>query len=171
MYRRLVVPVLVLATVLTGCASGVGAASGRPPVAPTIPPPTIAPAPPPSVLDDVMAAYRRSWAVYSEAVARVEPAGLPEAFAGSALVLRRQEVERLRRAGAAIRVRVTHRPEVVLVDADTAVVTDVLDNHMIRVDHRTGRPREPDPDDVLTRAYTLRREGGLWKVTEAVALG
>ena len=118
-----------------------------------------------------MAAYHRSWAVYTEAVARVEPAGLPEAFAGSALVLRRREVERLRRAGEAIRVRVTHRPEVVLVDADTAVVTDVLDNHMVRVDHRTGRPREPDPDDVLTRAYTLRREGGLWKVTEAVALG
>ena len=41
---------------------------------------------------------------------------------------------------------------------------------MVRVDARTRRPLEADPDDRLTRAYTLRLEGGTWKVTEAVAL-
>ena len=67
--------------------------------------------------------------------------------------------------------RVAHHLEVALVDAETAVVTDVLDNHMVRVDARTGRALESDPDGTLTRAYTLRREGGTWKVTDAVALG
>lgn len=124
-----------------------------------------------SVLEEVEAAYRRSWAVYADAVGRVDGSRLAEAFGASALILRRREVEALRRAGQAITVRVTHDLEVTLVDAVTAVVTDVLGNHMVRVDGRTGRPLEPDPDSTLTRAYTLRREGGTWKVTEAVALG
>jgi hypothetical protein len=76
----------------------------------------------------------------------------------------------LDRAGAAIRVRVVHHAEVALIDAETAVVTDAFENHMVRVDARTRRPLEPDPDDRLTRAYTLRLEGGTWKVTDAVAL-
>ncbi len=124
-----------------------------------------------SVLEEVEAAYRRSWAVYADAVGRVDDSRLAEAFGASALILRRREVDALRRAGQAITVRVTHDLEVALVDAVTAVVTDVLGNHMVRLDSRTGRPLEPDPDNTLTRAYTLRREGGTWKVTEAVALG
>ncbi len=161
---------LVLTLAGAGCATGAGAANGRL-AEPTIPPSTMAPAPPLSVLDEVEAAYRRSWAVYADAVGRVDTSHLAEAFGDRALGLRRREVAGLRRAGEAIAVRVAHHLEVALVDAETAVVTDVLDNHMVRVDARTGRALESDPDGTLTRAYTLRREGGTWKVTDAVALG
>ena len=156
---------------LLGCTASASAArpatSG---VTPTVPPATLAPAPPPSILDEVRDAYDRSWDVYAAAVGRGDGSRLGEAFAGPALVLKRQEVARLRAAGAAIRVRVRHHLDVALVDAETAVVTDVLENHMVRVDARTRQPVEADPDDRLTRASTLRMEGGTWKVTEAVAL-
>ncbi len=171
MPRRPVLLFLALTLLGGGCATDAGAQAGRPVVEPTVPPPTVAPAPPPSVLEEVEAAYRRSWVVYAAAVGRVDPAPLAEAFGASALTLRRREVEALRRAGEAVAVEVTHDLEIVLVDAETAVVTDVLDNHMVRVDARTGQALEPDPGGTLTRAYTLREEAGTWKVTEAVALG
>ena len=159
-----VLPLLVL----LGCTADASASSS--PVRPTAPAATLAPSPPASVVDEVRAAYDRSWAVYAAAVGRVDPDGLPRAFADSALALRRREVQALARDGTAIRVRVRHHAEVAMVDADTALVTDVLENHMVLVDARTREPLEPDPDDRLTRAYTLRRLGGTWKVTEAVAL-
>ncbi len=161
-----VLPLLML----LGCAAGASAAPSASGVSPTIPVPTLAPAPPASVLDDVREAYDRSWAVYAAAVGRVDATGLPRAFADSALILKRREVAALARDGAALRVRVTHHAEIALVDAETALVTDVLENHMVRVDAATRRPLEADPADELTRAYTLRRRGGTWKVTEAVAL-
>ena len=161
-----VLPLLVL----LGCAADASATSFGDPVRPTVPTVGLAPAPPVSVIDDVRAAYDRSWAVYAAAVGRVDASGLRRAFADSALVLRRREVVGLARDGAAVRVRVTHHAEVVLVDAETAIVTDVLDNHMVRVDARTRRPLEADPADQLTRAYTLRLQHGTWKVTEAAAL-
>jgi hypothetical protein len=157
----------VLLAAAAGCAAD-AAATGAP-VVPTVPPTTVA-VPDRSVPDEVRAAYLRSWTTYARAVGTVDAAGLPAAFAGPALTLREQEVERLRRAGEAVRVRVVNHAEVALVDGETAVVTDTLENHMVRVDAATGRPLEPDPGGQLTRAYTLRREDGTWKVTEAVAL-
>jgi hypothetical protein len=140
--------------------------------APTSPPPAVTPrAPAPrSVVHQVEAAYLRAWAVYAEAVGRVDEGDLGQAFAGRALVLKREEVADLRRQGRAIRVDVHHHYEIALLDAETAVVTDLLRNHMVLVDARTREPVEPDPDDILARAYTLRRRGGTWKVTDAVAL-
>ena len=161
---------LVLTLAGAGCASDAAATSSGRLVEPTVPPTTAAPALPVSVLDVVEAAYRRSWAVYADAMGRVDASRLAEAFGASALILRQREVAALRRAGEAVSVRVDHHLDVVLVDAQTAVVTDVLDNHMVRVDARTGQPLEPDPGGTLTRAYTLREEDGTWKVTEAVAL-
>ena len=171
MSRRLAPLLLVLSLAGGGCAADAGAASSGRRVEPTVPAPTVAPAPPMSVLDEVEAAYRHSWAIYADAVGRVDGSRLADAFGASALILRQREIAALRRAGEAVTVRVDHHLDVVLVDAETAVVTDVLDNHMVRVDARTGRALEPDPDGTLTRAYTLRQEGGTWKVTEAVALG
>lgn len=171
MSKRPALLLLSLVLVGSGCAADAGAAPTGRTAGPTVPAPTVAPAPPLAALDEVEAAYRRSWAIYADAMGRLDASDLAEAFGASALVLRRREVEALRRAGEAVRVRVTHDLEVALVDAVTAVVTDVLGNHMVRVDARTGRPLEPDPGGTLTRAYTLRREGGTWKVTEAVALG
>jgi hypothetical protein len=162
-------PVVLALLMLVGCARAAAdpSATGA---APTVPPATLAPTPPMSTLGEVRDAYDRSWAVYAAAVGRVDPSRLGEAFAGPALVLERAEVVRLRAAGAAIRVRVRHHPDVALVDADTAVVTDALEDHMVRVAARTRRPLEADPNDRVTRAFTLRREGGTWKVTESVAL-
>jgi hypothetical protein len=145
------------------------------PVAATAPtvPPTVAttPAVVPTLAEDVEAAYLRAWRVYAEAVGRQDASRLHRAFAASALALKRDEVADLRRRGLAIRVDVRHHLEVALLDGRTAVVTDLVGNHMVLIDARTRRPVEPDPDDVLARAYTLRLLGGTWKVTEAVALG
>jgi hypothetical protein len=156
--------------VLPACAADASASSAGVDVQPTVPPATLAPAPPRTVLQEVRAAYDRSWAVYARAVGRADPSGLGAAFAGPALTLRTREVAALRYAGEVVRVRVAHHAEVALVDAETAVVTDVLENHMVRLDAATGRPLEADPANRLTRAYTLREEAGTWKVTEAVAL-
>jgi hypothetical protein len=160
--------VLALTLLLTACSTD--AAATPPGPRPTVPPVTTTTLAL-SVVDRVEEAYRRAWAVYAAAVGRTDPSGLPRAFAGPALVLKRREVAALARADEAIRVRVEHHLEVVLVDERTAVVTDRIENHMIRIDARTRRTLEADPDDVLTRAYTLREEGGQWLVTEAVALG
>lgn len=167
MRRRLAIAALVA----TAAACGRAEATPGPLVVPTTPPATLAPAPDRSVPAQVEAAYRRAWATYAEAVGRLDPGVLDRAFAGPALTLRRAEVAALRAAGEAIRVRVGHDLEVALVDPETAVVTDVLDNHMVRVDAETGRALEPDPASRLTRATTLRLQDGSWKVTEAVALG
>jgi hypothetical protein len=157
---------LLLLPIVAGCAPG---AAATPSPDPTLPTTTAAPVTR-SVVDEVTAAYHRSWAVYAAAIGRVDPSGLPRAFAGSALILKRREVAGLARRGAAVRVAVRHHAEVSLIDARTALVTDLVENHMVLVDAVTREPLEADPDDVLARAYTLRRIGGTWKVTEAVAL-
>jgi hypothetical protein len=162
--------VVIPLAVLLGCAADASATGSGSAVVPTVPPATSAPAPSRTVLDDVRAAYDRSWAVYAAAVGRTDTSLLDRAFAGPALVIKQREVAGLRRAGEAIRVRVRHHLDVALIDAETAVVTDVLENHMVRVDARTREPVEADPANRLTRAYTLRQEDGTWKVTEAVAL-
>ena len=161
-------PSLLALLVLVGACSADAAAEapGPPPTAPATAPPSV----PADVTDRVEAAYRRAWDVYADAVGRLDPARLPTAFAGPALTLRRGEVADLARRGEAIRVRVVHHLDVAMVDPGTALVTDALDNHMVRVDRRTGRPIEPDPDDVVVRATTLRQEDGTWLVTEIAAL-
>ena len=161
---------MLFVVLFAGCAVDASASPSPMVVEPTVPPATLAPAPPRTVLDEVRAAYHRSWSVYATAVGRADATRLDTAFAGPALLLRQREVVALRAAGEAIRVRVRHHLDIALIDARTALVTDVLENHMVRVDARTRRAVEPDPADRLTRAYTLREEGGMWKVTEAVAL-
>lgn len=165
--RLLLTALLVLAG--PACTRGAGASPSG--AGPTVADPPRATTPALPVVAEIEAAYLRSWAVYAAAVGRVDPGHLPTAFADSALTLKRREVAGLRRSGHALRVRVGHDPEIVLIDAVTAVVTDRLRNHTVLVDARTRRPLEPDPRQILTRAYTLRRDGGPWKVTEAVALG
>ncbi len=155
----------------TACGGDAGATPG-PPLEPTIPVVADRGAPPSarSVRAEVAAAYRRAWSVYRRAVGGPDAGPLPLAFSGPALALKRAEVADLARQGQAVRVEVVHHPEITLVDERTALVTDRLENHMVLVDADTRRPLEPDPDDVLVRAYTLRRHRGTWTVTEAVAL-
>lgn len=152
---------------------GCGRADAVPPSAPgpTAPTTTVAPATVPAdVTARVARAYRRAWRVYARAVETPSAEGLGRAWADSALLLKRREVADLIRTGRAVSVRVEHRPRISMVGPDTALVTDAYRNHMRYVDAVTRRPLEPDPDETVVRAYTLRRRDGTWKVTEVVAL-
>ena len=170
--RLVPVRLVLVGLVLAGCSAPAAATAGAPVVHPTVPTtsPATDPGPGPGTVARVRAAYLTSWDAYAAAVGRGDAGLLDRAFAGPALVLKRREVAALVAAGEAIRVRVVHHAEVTLIDERTAVVTDVIENHMVRVDARTRRALEPDPAGRLTRASTLRREDGTWKVTEAVAL-
>ena len=89
-------------------------------------------------------------------------------FAGSALKLAQQEVAEHKANGQPSMVRVTHRARVLLVTATDGVVQDHYTNHSVLVDPVTGKPTEPDPNEVVYQRQSLRRTNGVWKVVEVI---
>ena len=175
--RRLRHLVLLLAgvTALAACRSGAGASPPAPAPGPTAPPvggaaATTTAALPTSPREQVEAAYLRSWAAYARAVATRDPPGLEQAYGGRALELVRSEVIRRRAENRPARARVDHDYTIRLRDADTATVIDGYLSHQVRIDPATGRAIEPDPRERRLEAYTLRRIGDDWLVTEVVGL-
>jgi hypothetical protein len=115
-------------------------------------------------------AYLRSWAAYAQAVERLDPAGLEQAYAGRALELVRGEVLDRRAEQRPARVEVDHDYAIRVRDADTATVIDGYLSHQVRIDPATGEPTEADPQERRLEAYTLHRVGTRWLVTEIVGL-
>jgi len=89
-------------------------------------------------------------------------------FAGNALKLAQQEVAEHKTNGQPSMVRVTHRARVLLVTATDGVVQDHYTNHSVLVDPFTGKPTEPDPNEVVYQRQSLRRTNGVWKVVEVI---
>ena len=89
-------------------------------------------------------------------------------FAGNALKLAQQEVAEHKANGQPSMVRVTHRARVLLVTATDGVVQDHYTNHSVLVDPATGKPTEPDPNEVVYQRQSLRRTNGVWKVVEVI---
>jgi hypothetical protein len=116
---------------------------------------------------EVRAAYLRQWEVYADAVRRLDAGKLDEVFAGRALQTVRAEVQRRRRQGRPAAVKVEHHIiSITLVNPTTAVVVDRYRNHSVRLDPATGKPAEPDPNEVIEESYAMKLVGGAWKVTD-----
>ena len=164
--RRLL-GVALLAALLAGCPqrdpsapTTTGSAAPTPPEAPTTQT-TLSPQ------AEVRAAYLRQWDMYAHAVRRLDTSKLDEVFAGRALQTVRAEIQRRRRQGHPAAVRVQHHiTSIRLVNPTTAVVLDRYRNHSVRLDPATGKPAEPDPNEVIEESYTMKLVSGAWKVTE-----
>ncbi len=158
--------VLVVAVLLAGCdrpsapsSGGAAAPSRRAPAEPTTSR---------SAADELLAAYDRSWQVYADALRRLDPSRLPSAFAGDALRVARDEVAEHKEKRHPSLVRVEHHPRVLRVTGTDAVVEDNYTNHSVLLDPATGRPVEPDLNEVVYQHQSLKRINGVWKVIEVI---
>lgn len=110
-------------------------------------------------------AYLRQWDVYAEAVRTLETAGLDEVFTGKALEVVRKEIERRRREGTPVVIKVKHNLAVKIIDASTAVVDDRYINRTTDIDPDTGEPTKRYAPDLIHELYTLKKVNGIWKVS------
>lgn len=116
----------------------------------------------------VREAYLQQWDVYSQAVLTLETEGLDEVFTGQALEVVRDEIGRRQRTETPSRVRVRHDFGVRIINPSTAVVDDRYINHTVTIDPQTGEPTERDPNQIVHEVYTMKKVGGVWKVSAIV---
>ncbi|MEQ1788720.1 MAG: hypothetical protein ABL966_16840 [Acidimicrobiales bacterium] len=119
---------------------------------------------PTSIEGEIEAAYLRSWDVYATAVYDLEldEAALAAVYAGDLLVVRRDEIARRISDERAALVLVDHDYTIELTGTDTAIVIDTYVNHQVLIDSHTKAPIEPDPDEIIVDAFTLRRSEAGW---------
>jgi hypothetical protein len=166
--------VLVLLLGVTACSSGSDAKGPTASVgAPkTTGSTTTTTATPQTPEQEVEAAYLKSWDVYAKAMRTLDPAGLDDAYSGSALSLREDEVRRLKTAGMPVRIDVEHHYSINVFDgARQALVLDSYRNHSVLLNAETGQPTEPDPNETLSRRYQLEEVDGSWKVVHVFDAG
>ena len=120
-----------------------------------------------TVEQEVEAAYLLSWEVFARAALELDPTGLDDVYAGRALEVAANNIDRLVRDGTPARFEVEHDYEIeVDVAAETAQVRDTYVNHSVLLHPETLEPTEPDPNEILTEIYVMRRVEGTWKVVE-----
>jgi hypothetical protein len=114
-------------------------------------------------------AYLRYWDVYAAALLELDDSRLSEVASADELRRIQDEITRYRRAGYAVRVRVTHNYVVVDVTADEARVADEMVDRSFRVDPVTKNPPQgPDVGTTVRDLFVLQRIDGVWKVTKSV---
>jgi uncharacterized protein YoaH (UPF0181 family) len=118
--------------------------------------------------EEVRQAYLLQWDVYARAVQDLESRGIDDVFTGEALEVVAREIRDRRMKGTPLRVRVKHDLAVRIVDAVTAVVDDRYINHSVEFNPDTGKPTEPDPNEVIHEVYTFKKVNGTWKVSAIV---
>jgi hypothetical protein len=121
-----------------------------------------------SLRQQILAAYDDSWRVYSDALLHLDPSNLSKAFAGDALRQAEQDAATQKAKHQPVRIRITHHPRVLLANATDGVVRDNYENHSVALDAATGRPVEPDPNEVVRQRQSLKRVDGVWKVVEVI---
>jgi hypothetical protein len=117
---------------------------------------------------ELLAAYKRSWEIYADALRRLDPGRLPTVFSGNALKAVQAEVATQKARRQPVRIEVEHDPKVLLVTATDGVVADEGINHSVVLDPATGRPAEPDPDEPFRERRSFRHLDGAWKVVEVI---
>jgi len=122
----------------------------------------------PSPQEAVLAAYERYWDAYSMALFELN-ADLMQAVAANEERDRiRQEVDRLRAQGVALKVNVKRSPLVVEVNESSAIVFDEMVNNSFYVDARTKDPPQASGSgEIIQDTYFLQRVDGTWKVVRS----
>jgi hypothetical protein len=123
---------------------------------------------PKSPKEAVREAYLQQWVVYAHAVFTLKANGVNKVFAGKALKVVRAEIARRHRTQTPSQVRVKHNLAVRIINPSTAVVDDRYINHTVTIDPKTGKPTEPDPNQLVHEVYTMKKVQGLWKVSAIV---
>ena len=60
--------------------------------------------------------------------------------------------------------KMEHNFHVILQPAGSALVIDVVLNHLVETDATTREPLEDDPNEVISYGSEMERIGGKWKV-------
>jgi hypothetical protein len=169
--RYAVLAVALAASVLAGC-SGDSSPPGitSPPAssAPRTSPASSTPSTTLSLRAQVLAAYNDSWRIYADALQRLNPSNLAKVFAGDALRQAEQDVATQKAKHQPVRISITHHTRVLLANATDGVVQDNYRNHSVALDAATGKPVEPDPNEIVYQRQSLKRVGGVWKVVEVI---
>ncbi|MEX2293626.1 MAG: hypothetical protein WD691_07530 [Acidimicrobiales bacterium] len=121
---------------------------------------------PATVEGQVEAAYLKSWDVYAEAVYNLEldEQAFADVYADPLLGVVLSEIgSRIDDERAAL-VRVDHDYSVQLTGLMTAAIIDTYQNHQVLIDPISKEPVEPDPNETITDAFTLRIVEARWVV-------
>lgn len=134
--------------------------------------PTTSPVSPSETPTDVRAqveqAYLEAWDVWADALLRLDPSRLPEAFTGRALELISGQVKEQSRKNQPVQIRAEHNYTVTILDSQTVSVDDRYINHNVRLDPETLEPIEEDPNRLEHRSFTLKLVGGTWKIARII---
>lgn len=122
-----------------------------------------------SVEAEVEAAYLRSWDVYADAMRTFDTSKLSDVYVDAALELRLGEVSDLKAANTPAEMRVDHHYTIRVIDDQQAAVVDAYRNHSVLVDPTSGKPTEPDPNEVIRTQYVMLKLGGTWKIARVLA--
>jgi len=136
---------------------------------------TTPPASPDETPTDVRAqveqAYLEAWDVWADALLRLDPSRLSEAFTGRALDLVTAQVDEQSSKNEPVRIRAEHNYNITVIDSETASVDDRYINHNVRLDPDTLEPTEEDPNRPEHRSFTLRLVDGTWKIARIIEYG
>ena len=121
-----------------------------------------------SVEDEILADYMRYWDAYGEAALNLDASLVEEFAVGEELESIRAELADLRTQGVALRVVLTHRPVLVEVSGDKAVLMDEMVNNSFFVDPVTKEPPiASGSGETLRDTFYLERIDGKWVVTQS----
>jgi hypothetical protein len=125
------------------------------------------PTPTPTPRQQVTQAYYRYWRGYSQALYTLTTSHIGQVAAGGELRRIEAEVAGFRRQNYAVRVRVSHHALIVSIKGDTATIYDEVLNRSFAIDPVTKQPGQgSNRADLEKNIYTLKRIGGVWKVTK-----
>jgi hypothetical protein len=128
------------------------------------PSPTAAPSP----QEEVLAAYGRYWDAYSMALFELNADLVQTVAANEERDRIRQEIDRLRAQGVALKVNVRRSPLVVEVNENSAIVFDEMVNNSFYVDARTKDPPQASGSgEIIQDTYFLQWVDGTWKVVRS----
>ncbi|RJQ07847.1 MAG: hypothetical protein C4558_08975 [Dehalococcoidia bacterium] len=117
----------------------------------------------------ILAAYRRYWEVYADAILRLDDSRLGEVMTGPRLDRARQEIRDLTSQGHAVRIVVENEPVLGTINGNEATLLDVYKNASYLVDATTKQPiAGTGTPNMLKDAVTLVRVGDVWKVRDSI---
>lgn len=126
---------------------------------------------PDTIEGQIEADYLAAWANLQRAIVEANPDLLPLAHTGHTLTEVTQQVNELIAEGLSARIDVDHDLTITLVGDGVAAVDSTYVNHSVTLHRDTGEPNEPDPNEVVTRTFTMHLENGTWKIFEIIEVG